>query len=62
MSYRKISAELATRGHLTGDGKPHVPSAIQKTLGRSGMAAGQPFQMAANCVRRRNSIGATLTS
>ena len=34
MSYRKISAELASRGHVTGSGKPHVASAIQKMLGR----------------------------
>lgn len=32
MSYRKISAELARRGHLTGGGKPYVPSAIQAML------------------------------
>jgi DNA invertase Pin-like site-specific DNA recombinase len=34
LSYRKIAAELAARGHLTGRGKPHVASAIQKMLGR----------------------------
>jgi DNA invertase Pin-like site-specific DNA recombinase len=34
LSYRKISAELASRGHTTGTGKPHVASAIQKMLGR----------------------------
>ncbi len=33
LSYRKISAVLATRGHATGSGKPHVASAIQKMLG-----------------------------
>ncbi len=32
MSYRKISAELAAQGHVTGSGKPHVASAIQKML------------------------------
>jgi DNA invertase Pin-like site-specific DNA recombinase len=32
MSYRKISAELAARGHLTATGKPHVASAIQTML------------------------------
>jgi DNA invertase Pin-like site-specific DNA recombinase len=30
LSYRKLAAELAARGHLTGSGKPHVASAIQK--------------------------------
>ena len=34
LSYRKIAAELAVRGHLTSNGKPHVASAIQKMLGR----------------------------
>ena len=34
MSYRKISAELARRGHLTGQGKPYVASAVQSMLGR----------------------------
>ena len=33
LSYRKIGAELAARGHLTGGGKPHAASAIQKMLG-----------------------------
>jgi DNA invertase Pin-like site-specific DNA recombinase len=33
LSYRKISAALAEQGHLTGSGKPHVASAIQKMLG-----------------------------
>ena len=34
LSYRKISAALAERGHVTGSGKPHVASAIPKMLGR----------------------------
>ena len=34
LSYRKISAELARRGHLTGNGKPYVASAVQSMLGR----------------------------
>ncbi|MGO9400239.1 MAG: recombinase family protein [Xanthobacteraceae bacterium] len=34
LSYRKIAAELAARGHLTGSGKQHVASAVQKMLGR----------------------------
>jgi hypothetical protein len=34
LSYRKISEALATRGHVTGSGKPHAVSAIQKMLGR----------------------------
>ena len=33
LSYRKISAELARRGHVTGNGKPYVASAIQAMLG-----------------------------
>jgi DNA invertase Pin-like site-specific DNA recombinase len=33
MSYRKISAALASRGHTTGSGKPHVASAIEKMMG-----------------------------
>ena len=33
LSYRKIAAELALFGHLTGGGKPHAASAIQKMLG-----------------------------
>lgn len=32
LSYRRISAELAARGHVTGSGKPHVASAIQKMV------------------------------
>jgi len=32
LSYRKIAAELAVRGHVTGSGKPHVASATQKML------------------------------
>jgi hypothetical protein len=32
LSYRKISAELAQRGHLTGGGRPYVASAIQAML------------------------------
>jgi DNA invertase Pin-like site-specific DNA recombinase len=32
LSYRKIAAELAGRGHLTGGGKPHGASAVQKML------------------------------
>lgn len=31
-SYRKISAALAARGHMTGSGKAHVASAVQKML------------------------------
>jgi hypothetical protein len=34
LSYRKIAAELAARGHLTASGKLHSASAIQKMLGR----------------------------
>jgi hypothetical protein len=34
MSYRKIAAELATRGHVTGSGRQHGAAAIQKMLGR----------------------------
>jgi len=34
LSYRKISAELAAQGHVTGSGKHHVASAVQKMLGR----------------------------
>jgi hypothetical protein len=34
MSYRKISTTLASLGYVTGSGKPHVASAIQKMLGR----------------------------
>jgi hypothetical protein len=33
LSYRKISAELARRGDVTGNGKPYVASAIQAMLG-----------------------------
>jgi DNA invertase Pin-like site-specific DNA recombinase len=32
LSYRKIAAELAAKGHLTRNGKPHVASAVQKML------------------------------
>jgi DNA invertase Pin-like site-specific DNA recombinase len=32
MSYRKISAELARQGHLTGGGRPYAASAIQSML------------------------------
>jgi hypothetical protein len=32
LSYRKIAVEVATRGHVTRSGKPHVASAIQKML------------------------------
>jgi hypothetical protein len=32
LSYRKIAAELAQRGHLTAGGKPYVASAIQSML------------------------------
>jgi DNA invertase Pin-like site-specific DNA recombinase len=32
MSYRKISAELASRGYTTATGKPYVASAIQSML------------------------------
>ena len=35
LSYRKIAAELAARGHLTGGGKPHGASAVQKMLKRT---------------------------
>ena len=34
LSYRKIAAELAAQGYVTGSGRPHVASAIQKMLGR----------------------------
>jgi DNA invertase Pin-like site-specific DNA recombinase len=34
LSYRKISEALAARGHVTGSGRPHAASAIQKMLGR----------------------------
>src|SRR5260370_2060570 len=34
MSYRKISAELAARDHLTAGGKPYVASAVQSMLER----------------------------
>jgi DNA invertase Pin-like site-specific DNA recombinase len=33
LSLRKISAELAERGHVTAGGKPHGPNAIMKMLG-----------------------------
>jgi DNA invertase Pin-like site-specific DNA recombinase len=39
MSYRKISAELFTRGHVTRTGKPHVASAIQKMLSYARLGA-----------------------
>ncbi len=32
LSYRKIAAALAEQGHVTGSGKAHVASAIQKML------------------------------
>ena len=32
VSLRKISAELAARGHLTGGGKPYAASAVQAML------------------------------
>jgi hypothetical protein len=32
ISLRKISAELAAQGHLTGGGKPFVASAVQAML------------------------------
>jgi DNA invertase Pin-like site-specific DNA recombinase len=32
LSYRKIAAELAARGHVTGSGKPHAASAVQKMV------------------------------
>jgi DNA invertase Pin-like site-specific DNA recombinase len=31
-SYRKIAVALAAQGHVTGSGKPHVASAVQKML------------------------------
>jgi DNA invertase Pin-like site-specific DNA recombinase len=34
LSYRKISAALAERGHVTGGGKPYVASAVQTMLTR----------------------------
>jgi len=34
LSYRKISATLAAQGHVTGSGKLHAASAIQKMLGK----------------------------
>jgi DNA invertase Pin-like site-specific DNA recombinase len=34
LSYRKISIELAARGHVTGSGRPHATSAVQRMLGR----------------------------
>ena len=33
VSLRKISAELATRGHLTANGRPYVATAVQAMLG-----------------------------
>jgi hypothetical protein len=35
LSLRKISAELAIRGHLTGGGKPYSPNAITAMLGKT---------------------------
>jgi DNA invertase Pin-like site-specific DNA recombinase len=32
LSYRRISAQLAAEGHLTGGGKPHAASAVQTML------------------------------
>jgi DNA invertase Pin-like site-specific DNA recombinase len=32
LSYRKVSAALASQGHVTGSGKPHVASAVQKMV------------------------------
>jgi DNA invertase Pin-like site-specific DNA recombinase len=32
LSYRKIAVELAARRHVTGSGKPHIASAVQKML------------------------------
>jgi hypothetical protein len=32
LSLRKIAAELAARGHLTGGGKPYSPNAIAGML------------------------------
>ncbi len=32
LSLRRISAELAARGHVTGGGKPYVASAVQAIL------------------------------
>jgi hypothetical protein len=34
MSYRQISAALAAKGHVTANGKPYMPTAIQKMLRR----------------------------
>src|SRR5262249_52948983 len=39
MSYRKISAALAERGHVTSRGKPYVASAVQTMLMRGGFNA-----------------------
>ena len=39
LSYRRIAAELATQGHVTRTGKPHVASAVQKMLGVSAVSA-----------------------
>jgi hypothetical protein len=41
MSLRKISAELAAQGHLTGGGKPYVVSAVQAMLATRG-GSGRP--------------------
>jgi len=35
MSLRKISAELALRGHLTANGRPYVATAVQTMLART---------------------------
>jgi class 3 adenylate cyclase len=40
LSYRRIAAELAARGYVTGSGKAHVASAVQKML-EGGKAAGR---------------------
>jgi hypothetical protein len=38
LSLRRISAELASRGHVASNGKPYVASHLQQVLKREGSA------------------------
>jgi hypothetical protein len=38
LSLRRISAELASRGHVASNGKPYVASPLQQVLKREGSA------------------------
>jgi hypothetical protein len=60
MSLRKISAELARRGHLTAKGRPYVATAVQSMLRKAQASNAARNQGQCTAVTQRRSLERSL--